>query len=260
MPKQKVNAGKIRDIVKQFSADGIQSDGSVLRCNVCDISITIDKKHQRNRVTQHIGSAKHTKNKELQCSKGGVRQQFFGEALASSNSINNNEFFTETAKTFMSCGIPLSKLNNPIMKTYLQKYTGKSVPDESTLRKSYLQPLHEEKLKQIRQVVAENPVYFILDETTDRQNRYVLNILVAPLNGQQVKPMLLKTYFLNKTDNASVMQSFNNACVVLWPEGIEYDRVWLVLTDQASYMLLAIANLKPMYSNLKHVTCIASSL
>ena len=84
--------------------------------------------------------------------------------------------------------------------------------------------------------------------------RYVLNILVAPVNGKQVKPMLLETYFLNKTDNASVMRSFNNACVVLWPDGIEYDRVWLVLTDQASNMLLAIANLTSMYSNLKHVT------
>ena len=33
---------------------------------------------------QHIGSAKHVKNKELQRSKGGGRQQFIGEALASS--------------------------------------------------------------------------------------------------------------------------------------------------------------------------------
>ena len=111
------------------------------------------------------------------------------------------------------------------MKSYLQKYTGKSVPDESTLRKSYLQPLYEGKISQIRQVVADHPVYFILDETTGRQNRYVLNILVAPLNGHQVKPMLLKTYFLGKTDNASVMQSFNDACFVLWPEGVKYDRV-----------------------------------
>ena len=56
------------------------------------------------------------------------------------------------------------------------------------------------------------------------------------------------------------MQSFNNACGVLWPEGIEYDRVWLVLAEQAPYMLLGIANLKPMYSNLNHVTCIAHAL
>ena len=73
----------------------------------------IDEKHQRSRVMQHIGSAKHVNNKELQPSKGGVREQFIGEALASSTSIIKNEFFTETAKTFVACGIPLSKLNNP---------------------------------------------------------------------------------------------------------------------------------------------------
>src|SRR5215813_9730589 len=36
--------------------------------------------------------------------------------------------------------------------------------------------------------------------------------------------------------------------------------VWLVLTDQASYMLLAFTKLKSMYCNLKHVTCIAHAL
>ena len=71
--------------------------------------------------------------------------------------------------------------------------------------------------------------------------------------------MLLKTYFLNNRQ-CQCDANFNNACIVLWPQEIEYDRVWLVLTDLAPYMLLAIANLKPMYSNPIHVTCIAHAL
>jgi len=98
---------------------------------VCDISIAVDDKHQRNRVVQHLQSGKHVKNKELRDGKGGKRQQFIGEALASSSSRNTNEFFSDTARTFIACGIPLSKLNNPFMKSYLEKYTGKSVPSTS---------------------------------------------------------------------------------------------------------------------------------
>jgi len=67
-------------------------------------------------------------------------------------------------------------------------------------------------------------------------------------------------YELEKTNNATVMRSFNNCCAALWPDGIQYEKVQLVLTDQASYMLLAFSNLKMMYTNLKHVTCLAHAI
>ena len=56
------------------------------------------------------------------------------------------------------------------------------------------------------------------------------------------------------------MQSFNDTCSFLWPDGIKYDRVWLVLTDQASYMLSALSALKMLYNKLSHVTCIVHAL
>jgi len=101
-----------------------------------------------------------------------------------------------------------------------------------------------------------------LDETTDAAKRYVLNILVAPLTGKLVKPMLFKMYNLEKTNTYSltVMQFFNNTCSRLWPDGIMYDRVRMVVTDQASYMLSAFSNLNQMYSNLRHVTSIVHAL
>lgn len=67
-------------------------------------------------------------------------------------------------------------------------------------------------------------------------------------------------YLLEQTNNTTVMRSFNDCCNLLWPSGIQYDKVWLVLSDQASYMLLAFANLKAMYTNLRHVTCLAHAL
>ena len=46
----------------------------------------------------------------------------------------------------------------------------------------------------------------------------------------------------------------------LWPDGIKYNRVWLVLTDQASYMLSALSALKMLYNKLRHVICIVHAL
>src|SRR5215813_14725829 len=86
MSKHSVCAGKVYTIVKQFKSDGIQSDGSDLWCNVCDVSIAIDEKHQRHPVEQHIKSRKHFKNKEVKSDKTVVSQKLIGEALASSNS------------------------------------------------------------------------------------------------------------------------------------------------------------------------------
>lgn len=67
-------------------------------------------------------------------------------------------------------------------------------------------------------------------------------------------------YQLDKTNHATIMRAFNDVCSFIWPAGIQYDKVLLVLSDQASYMLLAFANLKIMFSKLHHVTCLAHCL
>jgi len=85
--------------------------------------------------------------------------------------------------------------------------------------------------------------------------RYVLNILVATLTGKPVKQMLFKMYKL-----IAIMQSFNDACTRLCPDEIMYYRVWMVVTDQSSYMFNEFFNLKQMCSSLRHETCIVYSL
>ena len=50
----------------------------------------------------------------------------------------------ELCQAWKAAGIPWDKLNNPILKGFLEKYMEKSIPDESTLRKNYLPKLHEQ--------------------------------------------------------------------------------------------------------------------
>ncbi|PSN53779.1 hypothetical protein C0J52_06238, partial [Blattella germanica] len=166
-------------------------------------------------------------------------------------------FNTDLCAALTQVGIPLNKINHPSFKGFLEKYTKMSVPDESTLRKNYMEPVYQETIQRIKEKVSNCDVGIMLDETTDSMERYVLNILVFPLAGEKVKPMLLKMYELQKANASTVMQSIMDFFQKLWPSGTEFEKVLLVVTDQAPYMLSAIKQLKPL---LKHVTCLAHAL
>jgi hypothetical protein len=53
-------------------------------------------------------------------------------------SMQANPFFTDLCTAFVSAGIPWAKLENPNFHNFLETYTTKSIPSESTLRKNYL--------------------------------------------------------------------------------------------------------------------------
>ena len=69
--------------------------------------------------------------------------------------------------------IPLSKINNPSMKEFLHLYTGKEIPDKSTLIKADMGPLYENTLFKIRLEISDNIWISIkcIDETTDALRR-----------------------------------------------------------------------------------------
>ena len=57
------------------------------------------------------------------------------------------------------------------MKELLHLYIGKEIPDESTLRKAYVDPLYEDTLIKIRSKINDNNIWISIDETTDALGR-----------------------------------------------------------------------------------------
>lgn len=49
------------------------------------------------------------------------------------------------------------------------------------------------------------------------------------------------------------MKTFNSL-------SIDFGMVWLIVTDQASYMLKCFASLKTLFPNLHHISCLAHAL
>ena len=244
----KISSNKIKSLIANYDEKSIIFDKQNIFCNVCSVTIGIDKKHQKDRINAHLKSKKHLENIEIQ----EKNQQ---EMLDSTTDFTKI-YYQDLATAFASAGIPFHKLSHPAIKEFLEKYINTKTPDETTLRKGYLKPIFVKTQERIKEIVSDSNVCFILDETTDSLKRYVLNILVKPINGTNVKPMLLNVLFLEKVNNITVMQAFIDTCLLLWPNGIQYEKVTLVVTDQAQYMLLTIKNLKALCPNIKHVTCL----
>lgn len=65
----------------------------------------------------------------------------------------------------------MHKLSNPVLVNFLEEYTGRVIPDQSTIRKNYLQEAYENTLLEIRTEIGDAPVWITIDETTDKEGR-----------------------------------------------------------------------------------------
>jgi len=97
---------------------------------------------------------------------------------------------------------------------------------------------------------------------TDLRGKYIANFIIEKLNVYSPsKSYLLASKVIEKTNNNNTLVKFVNDCLrVLWPERVNDEKVLLMLSDAAPYMVKAANNLKSFYSNLIHVTCAAHGI
>ncbi|OXA53968.1 CGG triplet repeat-binding protein 1 [Folsomia candida] len=256
MGKQKtdhksLHAGWIQDLKV---SNIIKIDGAKLVSLACQSNFTFKQKSQ---LEQHIKTSKH-ENLAKKFAMDPQRQILLSEAVESQS---NKPFYKNMCRAFISAGIPWKKLQNPVLQNFLQTYTGRAIPDESTLRKNYLPQIYAEAIEEIRRDVGTNPIWLSVDETTDACGRYIANVLIGSLKKDEPsKSHLICSKQLEKTNNATVTKLVLDSLQMLWP-GCKQDQIeakfLLFITDGVQYMLKAGKNLKVIYTKLLHVTCLA---
>lgn len=82
-------------------------------------------------------------------------------------------------RAILGASIPFHKVNNPIFRNFLIKYTDKDIPKESTLRKNDLTDCHEETIKNIRNNLIGEKIFISIDEITDCKGRFVVNVVIG---------------------------------------------------------------------------------
>lgn len=107
--------------------DSFTTDGDVVLCQACNNQIGCSMISQ---LEQHVRSALHAKNKGLQTSK---KQVLLSQMQQSSNV--RSEFFHDMCNAMVAANIPWYKLQVPKYRAFLEKYCGRQIPNDSTLRK-----------------------------------------------------------------------------------------------------------------------------
>uniref|UniRef100_A0A2S2PVX4 DUF659 domain-containing protein n=1 Tax=Sipha flava TaxID=143950 RepID=A0A2S2PVX4_9HEMI len=257
MPKSRSN---IQILIKQWIAlynktdhTIFTTDGSVVFCQLCDKKIVCTKKFQ---IQQHVDTALH--KSALNRKANDNKQQFFVlDAKPKSGNIFNEDF----CSALIVANIPWNKLQIPEFKNFLEKYTGKHIPDESILRKNYLGPCYNNVINAIREIIGNSDIWIAVDETTDTNGRYIANLLVGVLEcDTPSQPYLLACKELPKTNHSTVSRFINDSLKILWSAGGNDENLRLFLSDAAPYMVKTGDALKVFYPNIIHVTCVAHML
>lgn len=120
---------------------------------------------------------------------------------------------------------------------FLEKYIGKHLPDESTLRNNYHGPCYDKAIIAIREIIGNWDIWIAVDETTNTNDRYTKNLLFGVLNHN----ILSQLYFLAfkelpKTNHFTVSRFINGNLKVLWPAGKSDENVRLFLSNATHHM------------------------
>ncbi|KAJ8874336.1 hypothetical protein PR048_025182 [Dryococelus australis] len=113
----------------------------------------------------------------------------------------------------------------PEYRTFLQKYCGQQIMDESTLRKS-IWICVTKMLCQVCGIV------------------YAITTYGSQWTKLQIAPIMQQWLM-------------NDGLKVLWPDGIQEEKVLVLCSDAASYMLKTATALHVFYPNIIHFTCLA---
>jgi hypothetical protein len=114
----------------------------------------------------------------------------------------------------------------------------------------------------IRNSVGKIKIWVSIDETSDVDGRFVASVVVGTLKHEQPEEILrLACEVLERVNNSSIAVVFDNAMNVLWPDKVDREKVFLLISDAAPYMTKAAPKaLQLLYPKMIHVTCLAHTL
>jgi len=99
---------------------------SKFNSKVCCKVFTCDRKFLLN---QHIRTTGHTDS---------IRRAHGTRQLQVNDGSTTNSFSNDLCKAFLAADIPLNKLENPVLKSFLEDYCKLKVPSVSSIRNKYV--------------------------------------------------------------------------------------------------------------------------
>ena len=165
MPKiQPRGNAKLRQIISEYGDNVFSIQDGMLLYKLCCFQIPGEKAFN---VKRHVNRNKHQQaNREI------------------SSDVTMHSFYEEMCDAFISANIPLNKLTNTKLHSFLEKYTHRHIPDESTLRKTYVKTIYDKCINDIRNELKNEKLWVSIDETTDSIGRHIATVLVGAMKTE----------------------------------------------------------------------------
>lgn len=243
----------------EFSNEGFYVSGSkILMCKYCDCRLEFERKDTLNK---HIQSVKHKNIKQRQ--QPAKRQLSIDEAgpMLKRAKLHKEEFVLETVEAFIAAGIPVEKLDNCKLREWLEKNVSGAgdIPSADWVRKKYIPLLREKKEAEIKEKLADQKVVILADETTDKGNNCVFNILFQILQpGAEHSILLGASCVLQAANAAACSKAVIDICTKY---EVKEENVVAYVTDGARYMTRSASTLKGVFGDhVYHVQCWAHKI
>ncbi|CAH1106238.1 unnamed protein product [Psylliodes chrysocephalus] len=114
------------------------------------------------------------------------------------------QFIEDSCKAMISADMPLNKLNNVNLKSFLQNYCKVNAQDEYTLRKMHADCIYKDTMVCIKNIISDN-FYIVIDEITNFSGRCIAHLLSEVLHEDKLgKTHVISSKHLEKTNNLTV--------------------------------------------------------
>ena len=240
MPKRKETQKKrAKKYSEKYKSEFILTDLSTLWCILCGVYINTSKKYN---IEKHRITDKH-KSKLLDI------KNFPKQGAIITNTVKN--IHKDITNLFISANIPLSKLRNRNVINFFEKYNIK-LPSETTARRN-VEDIATSKIQKIAEKIKDKQYFLIIDESQIHQQCY-LNCLIGTIENPNIS-YLIEVLALNTHANSQIIQQF--IFDIIQKFNLLRNNFYLLISDAASYMVSSTTNLKSLYPNMFHITCIS---
>lgn len=120
----------------------VEQLSSGIYCKACEKTLNVN---QKSDLVQHDRAQKHLKNLALKRKRTATQAQLEDVSSKTKPPKSRSEILGgDLCKALLSANIPWNKLENPLLKTFLEANVGITLPGEAIMRKKYLHESHSE--------------------------------------------------------------------------------------------------------------------
>lgn len=135
------------------------------------------------------------------------------------------------------------------------------MPSASTSQAAYVGVCYRQVINNIRQEIGDSCYWVGVDESTDTRLRKIDNVIIIPFHPDRPgTPRLLNCDIVETANAQQISTCVLESLALLWPDGIDENRVLVVASDGAAYMGVAERFSKDHFPKLLHITCAARGL